>query len=326
MSYPYGGFESARRTEEYSSASSSESDEELKKRLMKKDKEFNEKQRREFLERREEKPKGKFEKLKETVNEYAAPVKEAGDKLGKKFTEAKENVEVYKQSREVAKFQKAEQKIERASAIHKAAEIRKYGRELTQEERDRLVQFKIDEDVRKAERKEKIKERLSNARVQITELGEKSGNSLSQIGAVTKANLTTSDNLLATNKHEDGSQTAKQDPLMEIFSLKGFGGGSQSGQLTPRPAVDPLTSMFSLDFGNKQPQVPVAQPQQVKGRGQKVMPQQEAQPQTPQRDSLMEFFSIKGFGNVDDMFVKTANVFPQTQPQTEPKGKRKHKK
>lgn len=286
-----------------------------KERLIKEGQQSNEARRREFLERqalgREEKPRGKFDRFKEKLEEVSAPINNAGQRLAESATHAKEDYEVYKQSREVAKFQKAEAKAQRASAIQKAAEIRKYGRELTPEERDRLVQFRIDEEARKAERKEKLKERLGNARVQISEIADQSSNNLSKLGG----------DLRVGSSNPGG--LANSSGISPMGEIKRDAIGTPAGEVNA-PKRDPLLDMFMPRRSAEQGGVdPVAELFSLKGVGGAQLQQPQAQAQgspggIPQRDPLMEAFSLKGFGDPEALFMKTGNFFGQQQQQAPP--------
>src|SRR5438094_277638 len=133
-----------------------ESDDERKARLWREERRADEK-RRKKLEGKDESPssiKRGFASVSERLHNDVQPYQRAGHAIKKPFTELKDEITVRKQAKAIGRFQRHEQALEHSEDLRERAEMKKYGRTLTSEERSRMDLFEDWRDRQKRERKE----------------------------------------------------------------------------------------------------------------------------------------------------------------------------
>jgi hypothetical protein len=123
-------------------------DEELKKKLMERDRKFNEEK------------KWKFEEEYEDLKRKEAEAKEPKKTIGQKFASVKDSVHRLNAERSLKKEKKHQDREERREQIRKGAEVKVYGHELSAGERRQLGRAKDKRQEAKAAKRKKISEGL----------------------------------------------------------------------------------------------------------------------------------------------------------------------
>jgi hypothetical protein len=119
-----------------------ESDAQRKARLIKKDREYDEEKRKAFQNEEEDKSKSRLGSLKKKVGSAYSKYESAEASVGGRISGAKASVEGFKERRALSRFKREEEHDARLKDARTRAEVKIYGRELSDDEREKFAKAK----------------------------------------------------------------------------------------------------------------------------------------------------------------------------------------